>query len=344
MISSSDIVNLVELVSIAYDDNCTEGLNVDPKGKCAFKFIKIENIKYVLPNSIYIHRVHLPVDNPKLKVKKYGDYMFKSNMVIFSEKISLLNIDTYSSLGINISNNICNIINIAAVKGDIDFIIELKGSKYKFVYNEWAINLAAANGHIKILNWWLNSGLKIKYTLWAINNAAVRGQIFVLDWWLNSGLKLKYDEWAITATSACGNLEVLDWWLAAANKHKIEFIYNQSAVTLASRHGQIEVLDWWKKTCCNGCYTFKYDKWAMNEAASYGQINVLDWWLNSGFELKYDNQAIINCCKNGHVSVLRWFVENIGLWFVKSCYTESIIDEATISNNKYIVDWWETLF
>lgn len=319
------------------------GLNVSNKNECNLIFIKISDVDKFFNFGRYIRIVYLPSDDPNFKMESHGEFAEKANMIILGERMSLLDVVTYRTLDINIQHNIVNIINIASKEGYIDVLNRLKTHNVKLMYNECAINHASSNGHIKILNWWKDQvGFKLKYTNLAINNASSKGQISVLNWWINSGLKLKYDKWAIIGASFYGNVEVLEWWLEA-NKRGHKFKYNQAAITLASRNGQLDVLCWWKKICKGGCIPFKYDCWAGIEAATYGRLDILDWWLLSGYEMKYDKRAIIGCCSNGHISVLDWFVEHLGIEFVKSCYSTSIITAAKKDNYLCVIKWWSRL-
>lgn len=76
----------------------------DPTGSGGFYFTTKERIRSYYHLGKKLRIVTLPTDDPRFKMVKFDypyDHDYRSNMIILSEKYSLLDIDTYTKFGLN---------------------------------------------------------------------------------------------------------------------------------------------------------------------------------------------------------------------------------------------------
>lgn len=267
-----------------------------------FYFTTLEHIHKFYQHGINLRIIKLPTENPDFKMvtDKYED-KYRSNMIIFGEKYSLYDIDTYTKFNLDITKN------------------------------KYIIDLASYYGHVHILDQLMNlmnSGLKIEYSHHAIDSASEKGHVPILDWWINSGLEIKYSNHAINLASSNGHINILDWWKIQSDLKLLELKYSVWAMDWASENNNIEVLNWWVQSGLR----LKYSNCAMDWASANGDINVLNWWKTSGLALKYSVNSIDVALSNGHIHVLRWWKKSK----LECKYTKNLPS----IHNKKVLQWY----
>jgi Leucine-rich repeat (LRR) protein len=93
-----------------------DGLNIDTNpfyttySNYGLHFTTLEHIHEFYGYGCFLREIHLPIDNPDFKMVQEGN-VFRANMIIFGNKYSLYNPDTYTYFGLDILDNI-NFINM----------------------------------------------------------------------------------------------------------------------------------------------------------------------------------------------------------------------------------------
>ena len=133
-----------------------EPFNNNPNDSCCaggLYFTTLEHINKFYEYGINLRVVELPLNDPEFKMIKdrTGD-KWRANKIIFKEKYSLLDIETYQKFNLNILDN------------------------------TYFIDNASENGHVNVLDWWKSSGFDLEYSNDAIDYASENGHVNVLDW------------------------------------------------------------------------------------------------------------------------------------------------------------------
>lgn len=268
-----------------------EGFSIIPKG--------VAHIYY--GSNYFLRKVWLPMKSPGFQIKKIG-LEWKANMIILSEKYSLLDTDTYKKFNLDPKLNI-SIINNISLCGDVESLNLWKNYGTQLFYDEIAMDLASRSGYIAVLEWWLQSGLKLKYSSNAIDYASREGHVEVLKWWLSSGLKLKYTNKSINrACYSKNSIQILDWWINSGLKIK----YSNKAIDNICIYGFIELLNWW----LNSGLKMKYLSYDIDRCSAIGDINILDWFHKSGLKIKYSSNALNYAIVGGHIEVIEWWIKS----------------------------------
>lgn len=174
----------------------TEDFNSDDKKTCVtggFYFTIIENIPEYYCFGINIREILLPTNDSNFHMVKLPDGTFRSNMIIFGPKYSLIDPNTYKKFNLDPKLN-KYMVNALSESGDIENLNMWKNYGMIIPYGERAMDNACRKNKIESLNWWIASGLEIKYSEYSMNNAMECEHYDILKWWLDSKFELKYSK------------------------------------------------------------------------------------------------------------------------------------------------------
>jgi hypothetical protein len=149
---------------------------------------------------------------------KNSGYEFKYN------NISSLNIDVlewFKNYGYKFKNNI-DLIDRAALFGDIEVLEWLKKNNYPIKPNFNIIRTAASQNQIKILDWLKKNNYKIIYNKYTLIPAGEDNLVEVFEWF-KLYYTLKYDYFIIRTSSAYGRYKILNFFKNINIKKVIKF-------------------------------------------------------------------------------------------------------------------------
>jgi hypothetical protein len=349
------------------DHKYNDGLNISEEN--GFYFFNEFKINNYLKNNMFLIKIQIPLENPRLKIVSKNDG-YETNMIIICEKYKWDNIDEI--IKINENNYNCLLIN-SCIDGNITmFETLLKFYKKKIncadlifqatqnFYNVEIMNILKKNGYninsyeyeyavrcnnIQMLKWYCDNFKINKEDL--IINMCYYDKIEILEWYKNEGYELDFDKCAINHACKNGNIQVLEW----IKNNSIEIIYDEEALNDASKFGHVQVFDWFK----NNGLILKYTKDALNYAAENGHVQIFEWLKNNDCELKYSKTMIFNACYNGHIQILEWLRDNNydfkinentieyafkeGFYYFKD--NENYLDAAFLNGQSKVLNWFE---
>lgn len=191
--------------------NVCETENDQNNSQADYFFTTIDYIPKYYYHGIYLREIFLSEDKDNGLISYPNNDRYCAKKIIFGEKYSLCNPNTYSKFGLNMEYNIY-LVDHASEHGNIDFLNQWKENKWNLQYSSDSINLASQNGHINVLDWWITSGFKMKYTIHAIDWACEKGHDKILDWWKKSQLEMKYSYNAIVLAIKNNHQNIIEWW------------------------------------------------------------------------------------------------------------------------------------